>query len=485
MTILNPLSQKIFATRESSPGTLVFPTSSSDSIIGAGYVSANRSVSYTDSPEIRESLNLRDQVKDKDAAGEWSLPILVRPAGFTGSDSTKRIVAPMGDVLFERLIGRDQFEETGTLNEGGGIIASSSLASFTVDGLTYIPKAPFLCVIDDETIHIEHISAVVADSADGTLWQAEFWIGERGYGGTTPAPHTDGDTVTISSHSYSQETNRDSFTLWYQRDTVIYFAGGCTVSNMSFTGENKGYPMFELNGGFMTLGWAGVTTLNAAHTSGDTTIAVAAGHAKYFSIGARIYNSSDNDYESGTGNFYVVTAIDYGTDILTLDTGISANWSDGITIAGYLPAITNIGSSLKSEDTLISIGDSATPPVLTAKTPTGLSLAFDSPIKYIEEEITPNAISEYTEERRSISGTITQLMSIAELANFRIADQDTKQAILIRLGADTDGSKCMLYARRCTLQVPTENVSEPLVEQNMDYAVIDDDSEDSFCISFI
>jgi len=337
-------------------------------------------------------------------------------------------------------------------------------------------------LIGSELIYIDHINAIITDPGDATKYQAEFFIGERGYAGTSAAAHTDSAVVTIKSYTYSQATDKPSFSLWYEKDGIVFFCAGCVATEMSFTGSNKGYPMIEVKGGFMTTGRAGTGTMTGGHTA-TVSLQLGTGEAKYFSVGARLQNVTTADNNSGSG--YEVTGVDTVTDVLTLGTAITGSNLD--VIRGYLPEDSAIGSTLQSEDTLISIGDysSSSDPTLTSLNPTSLSLTFNSPVKYIEEEITPDAISEYTEERRSISGAFTQLMQVSRMGLFYNADNDVKQSILIRLGDDTDGYKCLMYMRRCTVQVPKITTSEPLINIESTYTAIDDDLEDSFVLAFV
>ncbi len=475
MTILNPLAQKIFAKEETTAGTLVFPATA-DAIIGAGYIESNREVSYTDSPEIRNSLNLKDQVKDKDSAGSWNVPILVRPGGLSNPTFTK----PMGGILFKSLLGREDEGNTGKLNEASMDISTTD--SITIDDLSVRPKAPCVILIGTELIYISHIDAITEDGADSTKYQGEFHIGDRGYNGTTVAAHTDNATITIKSYTYSQSTTKPTFSLWYEKDGVVFFCRGCTTTELSFTGSNKGYPTFELNGGFMSSGHIGTGSADGAHTS-TTSLTLQSGESKYFSVGGRLYNSTTDDNNSGNG--YEITDVNTTTDVLTLGTAVTCSDSD--VFKGYLPDDSAIGSTLKNEDTLISMGDysSSGDPTLVSLNPTALTVSVSSPVKYIDDEISPDAISEYTGERRTVSGSFTQLLQVSKLSMFYDSDEDVKKSVMIRLGSDTDGYKCLIYMRRCTIQVPKVNTSEPLINIDAEYSAIDDDLEDSLVIAFV
>jgi hypothetical protein len=86
----------IFAVKETTKGTLVFPAAT-DLVIPAGNGSIGQKPTYTDSEEIVDSRSLMDQFRDALSAGSWSLPMYLRP-GAAG-------VSPQGSALFESMFG--------------------------------------------------------------------------------------------------------------------------------------------------------------------------------------------------------------------------------------------------------------------------------------------------------------------------------------------------------------------------------------------
>lgn len=90
--------QTVFAVEETVKGTLAFPAAAAPYIVAAGYVDMNQNPSFSNSEEIRNSRDVLSQFQDMTPAGQFSLPLYVRPAGTAGS-------APMGDVVFESLLG--------------------------------------------------------------------------------------------------------------------------------------------------------------------------------------------------------------------------------------------------------------------------------------------------------------------------------------------------------------------------------------------
>lgn len=90
--------QTVFAVKETTKGTLAFPAAAAPLIVPAGYISLNQNPSFTNSEEIKNSRDLLSQFQDMTPAGTFSCPIYARPSGALGTP-------PMGDVLFESLLG--------------------------------------------------------------------------------------------------------------------------------------------------------------------------------------------------------------------------------------------------------------------------------------------------------------------------------------------------------------------------------------------
>ena len=86
----------IFAVKETTRGTLAFP-SATDLVVPAGNGTIGQVPTYTDSEEIVDSRSLMDQFRDALPAGDWSLPMYMRPGAAGGS--------PQGSALFESLFG--------------------------------------------------------------------------------------------------------------------------------------------------------------------------------------------------------------------------------------------------------------------------------------------------------------------------------------------------------------------------------------------
>ncbi len=97
-TVARAIEQDCYAVLETTKGTAVFPTSASQRIITAGAADINQPASFSDSEEIANSLDLLERFQDQMGAGQWSVPMYLRPSGTAGT-------APMGNVLLQSLMG--------------------------------------------------------------------------------------------------------------------------------------------------------------------------------------------------------------------------------------------------------------------------------------------------------------------------------------------------------------------------------------------
>lgn len=457
--ILNPLQLKCFIKKETTPGTLLFPATA-DAVVAASHPTSDRNVSYTPSPEIRASLNIKDNIKDKDSAGSWGMNILLRPAGKT----SKVVNAPMGAVMITAFQGVLQSYTAGV---NGSLTDSVTTIPYdTLTGHTPPAKGVILITEGGTTEAVKYTGITVSTATTGS-----FTGCTRNFDGAGASAFTDAATISEASKTYRQQISRDAFSFWYEVDEVVYWMTGATVSGMNINPTNKGYPMLEMTGGFMAKGFAGKGSLNGAVTTAD--LILQDGETDYFTVNSRIYNKTTNDHNSEAG--YKIISIDAATHKLTIDSVVT--WSNADEIVGYLPPDSVIGTSLESEDTIVKLDG-------VEKKPTSLTLSHTAPITYIEEEITTAAISEFVAGKRTHTVNVGQLMRNSELGRFTNADANTKYSLEVAFGDGLMGSTCLFWYPRCTAQVPKITTNEPVSNIAFDMDPLDTDKEDSLFIIF-
>ncbi|HCY86592.1 MAG TPA: hypothetical protein DHV36_15770 [Desulfobacteraceae bacterium] len=96
--IARAFGQQCFVVKETTRGTLVFPSAAAELVKAAGYAEMNQQPSFSDSEEMEETLDVLDSFQDQAAEGSFSIPTYLRPSGTKGT-------APMAGVLFESLQG--------------------------------------------------------------------------------------------------------------------------------------------------------------------------------------------------------------------------------------------------------------------------------------------------------------------------------------------------------------------------------------------
>ena len=89
--------QRAFAMVETVPGELEKPTASGF-VAPAGRGSISQAPTYTDSPELSNTLDVVSQSRDAMPPGDWSLPMVARLAANAG--------APQGDAMFHAGLGK-------------------------------------------------------------------------------------------------------------------------------------------------------------------------------------------------------------------------------------------------------------------------------------------------------------------------------------------------------------------------------------------
>lgn len=281
----------------------------------------------------------------------------------------------------------------------------------------------------------------------------------------------DGTDVT-----YSQALTKPSFSMWLKKGHTVFFAKGCTVNQLSPNVTNSGGVNQEWSGGLMWMGWCAPDALSSDAAASDTDIVVE--DAKKFSVGARIYNSTTDDDNSGDG--YEITAIDVDTDTLTLGTGISdsGGWSTDDVIEPFLPEGTEVGSPLANRTTTVDVGTD------TGKTIQSLNLTLNDPVQYIEDEVsTDGHPTEYLETERDYSGTLNLYFRKADAKYFYEGFADTEIDVLIKYG-DTAGKKAELNLPQTSIQVPEVSISAPAVNLGIGIMALGDAGEDSATLKF-
>ena len=318
------------------------------------------------------------------------------------------------------------------------------------------------------------------DQMGAGSWSVPMYIKLSGTLGTAPMggvliESLMGDEVIDSeaSVSYIQKTEKPSFTLWVKKSHTVFFASGCCCEAGKLNFNNKGGSHFDMSGGFMRMGWAGVSALTAEATAKTVVVE----NSKLFTPGAYVaFGAGTTSAENNAGGGYKIASIAYATNTLTMVDDITQD--SGAVIKGYLPTFAAVGTVLENKNLVISFDG-------TPKNLKSLSVDINSPVAWQTDEITSTGYTEeYIEDRRSIKITADVLFREQDLSYFYDATQNTKVAIIAVNNGGTAGNVCTINIPYAELEVPSVTTSMPTVSLSIAGTGLGSAGEDSCSIVF-
>jgi hypothetical protein len=323
-------SQVVFAKKETTRGTLVFPAAI-DFIRPAGIALINQVPEFTPSEELRNTLDILDEFQNAIPPGEFSVNMYCRPAATIGG-------TPQGDALFQSWQGSLNPATAGSLSAS----ATTTATTLTFDGLTggEMPNRGVI-LLGTEYVRYTGITRASQTATAGTLTGCV-----RGYFGSTATNYAANANMNLKSRFYKQAVTAPSFSLWIKTDHFLQGMSGCSVNNAVVGVNNEGAVMFTMTGQGMKMVFAGRGTMAAAATAGATLLTV--NDADLYSVDARIQNITDSDTNGTSG--YTITRVDTDNDQIAVSPAITLGWETSDVIEGYLPTATVIGTQYITDE---------------------------------------------------------------------------------------------------------------------------------------
>lgn len=329
----------------------------------------------------------------------------------------------------------------------------------------------------DEITNSRDVLNRFQDQVPAGSWTVPIYARPSGTAGSVPM----GDiffqslfgSKTINSSTsvvYDQDMYKPSFSLWSKRSHTVFFAVGAVCNKLSLSATNKGGCKFDLSGGFMNMGWAGTDEVATAALAGATKVVVS--DAKKFTVGARIWNETKNQNNTAAG--FAITAVNYGTNTLTLGTALpTGGWSQYDIIAGYLPDTgTAIGEALEGKTISISF-DGVDAPVQS------VSLDIDDSVKYMEDEISAQHYpTDYMEMIRNISGNISLYFRTNDVKYFYDGLNNNQIPVVITIDGGA-GKTLTIEMDKTELEMPMPKTSAPAINLDVKYKALGTSGEDS------
>lgn len=331
-------NQQMWVVKEDAGGRLAFPAAT-DIINVTTNVAANQEIPTSDSKEMANTLNKLNVFSNAANPATAAFGMYLRPAALD---------APMqGDALVEALQGKVAIPFTGTLaanlTEGDAQIAVNVTAG-------HVPLRGVVEVAGDPSgKELIRYRKAVKDASSPGKWT----LGEltRGYGGSTPVTGTSGGAVALKSRVFVQALCRPNVSAWIAIDKTLQAVQGCHVTEAGIAVSNEN--AVELTGTLTgrRVFNAGPSAVAAEAQAGATSVAVE--DAKVFFVGQRIQNATKGDDNAGKG--YAVTAVDEGTNTLTVAPGLSEAWAVDDVATWWMPYGPAIGTELENVDSVIRI----------------------------------------------------------------------------------------------------------------------------------
>lgn len=273
---------------------------------------------------------------------------------------------------------------------------------------------------------------------------------------------------------YSLASSLPSLSMWVKYGDVVLFAAGATVDQMQVGVTRKGAVKLTMSGGFMYMGWCGVSALSAAiDGTGTPVTSIPVVKASRFVQGCHI--SIGNDDNGGAG--YEVTDVDTSTNTLTISPGCDTAQSSGAEVKAVLPAGTEVGSPVEMRKCSIQLDG-------VDKKLMSIDCSVVNNIKYLEEEISDQEYpTAYIPDRRAVSGKLGVLFREDDLDYFALGYAGTENALSIIMG-DSAGHRATLAMPRTRLTVPDVNPQSPTVQLSMDFTSLGQSGEDEVTLTF-
>lgn len=235
-----------------------------------------------------------------------------------------------------------------------------------------------------------------------------------------------------------------SFSLWRKVGTTVKAMMGCTVETLEIGIAGDAIASLAWSGGFMRQFIAGESTLSQTENIAATQIHVT--HSKRFSDSNVRIIVGDNTPATG----YLITSIDYDSDIITISPGLAAQETGGATVKGWYPTSGAVDTKkpICGKLGVVTI-DTSQCVVLTA------TITLTNNIKYYIDE--KNGLAYATAYGaptfRDVNGSLTMYYAPAGSRYFYKADQREKDALIVPAG-DVSGNRMRVFCPQIEYKAP-------------------------------
>ena len=454
-TVARAIEQVCFAVEETTKGTVKHPTAAAEMIISAGVANINQQPAFTDSEEINNSLDVLERFQNQVGAGQWSLPIYIRPSGTAGT-------APMGKILFESLMGLETIV-TDTSVTYAQALTKPSFTLWMKKGHTVFFGSG--ACAESAALNFVNNGAAKVEFSGGFMRLG--WAGTDAANGATADGTGTGYLVDLVAGYEAGDTtiHVDSGTGTILEGDVINFEDDATdyFVETGFVGDGDGDIVLRAPG--LTAALADGKTVTIA---GNSKITVDDG--KKFTADALVQIGDDTNTNAG----YAIVSVD-GNNLFF---GEAVTCADDAVVKGFLPTgLTCVGAPLENKKLTITFDG-------TSKNIKSLGVNINSPVEWQDQEITTSGyVTEYIENKRAITCSLNVLFRESDLSYFYDAVQNTKVAVIGVL-SDGAGKICTVNLPYTELEVPNIQTSAPAIDLTIAGVALGSSGEDSCSIAF-
>lgn len=139
-------------------------------------------------------------------------------------------------------------------------------------------------------------------------------------------------------YSLSSSSNLPSFSMLRRVGHTVFFMAGCTVNVCEITVAGGDIAQIAWSGEFMKWWMAGESVLASGASPGNSTLTVRDA-TRFSDEKARIQIATDaGGWDEGTGSGYLITDVDYDTNVITISPNVVTGGSAGNAVKGWYPS---------------------------------------------------------------------------------------------------------------------------------------------------
>ena len=353
------------------------------------------------------------------------------------------------------------------VTEGTPVFPTAADAVQLRDGIA-MPSQPTSHTRAAEVADTGSVTALIRDLRGAGSLRLPFYPRPSGTAGSKPqeAPILKAlcGTETINAGTsvvYTLHKDQSPYTVWFGVGNAVIFATGAKINQLSIRQGEKGFAEAEAGAQFVRLGWCGESTLSSAINGATTpTPTVPVADARPFSVGARIQVGTDDNGGSG----YTVTAVDTGTNELTVSPDVDTDQSLGADVVPLaLPTPTKVGEPIDTRPAVKVNG--------TAVKWKEWSIEYLREIREITEVPEDPSQADYpvalAAKTRTVSATVRSVMRTSSVARLR-AD-DTDQSFAVDYTDRAAGKRLLIELPQGRYNVGEVETADPTMEINLPF----------------